>query len=70
MNQMFSAAFPDLQVAVHDIIAEHDKVVVRATFSGTHKGEFMGIAPTDQEITVKSIGIARLSKGKIVQRWE
>ncbi len=39
-------AFPDLHVAVEDVIAEGDKVVGRNTVTGTHQGEYMGIPPT------------------------
>src|SRR5579875_676053 len=37
------AAFPDLHLAVEDIIAEGDKVVVRNTVTGTHRGPYMGL---------------------------
>src|SRR5262245_36385958 len=39
-------AFPDLHVAVQDVIAEGDKVVVRDTVTGTHQGEYRGLPPT------------------------
>src|SRR6266581_1562898 len=40
---MLRAAFPDGQTTIDDIIGEGDKVVVRATMTGTHQGDFMGI---------------------------
>jgi predicted ester cyclase len=42
----FISAFSDGHVTYNDMIAEGDKVVVRLTYRGTHKGEFMGIAVT------------------------
>ena len=42
---MYFAAFPDIHWTIEDIFAEGDKVVIRATFLGTHTGEFMGIPP-------------------------
>ena len=39
-------AFPDHYEIVDDMIAEGDKVVARVRWTGTHKGEFQGIAPT------------------------
>ena len=36
-------AFPDWHETIEDIIAEGDKVWVRLTYTGTHKGEFMGL---------------------------
>jgi predicted ester cyclase len=46
------AAFPDAQFTIEDLIAEGDKVVARATEQGTHRGEFMGIAPTGKQVAV------------------
>ena len=65
------AAFPDIHWEVHDQIAEGDKVVNRATITGTHTGaEFMGIPPSGKRIEVKVIGIDRLVNGIVVQGWD
>ena len=64
------AAFPDLHVTVDDMIAEGDKVMFRATVSGTHKGEFAGIAPTGKHVTFTTVGYDRYANGKMVERWE
>ena len=66
---MIRAAFPDLRVTVEDMVAEGDKVVARGTFGGTHKGEFMGIAPTGKQITIGVIEIVRIAGGKMVEHW-
>ena len=66
---MIRAAFPDLRVTVEDMAAEGDKVVARGAFSGTHKGEFMGIAPTGKQITIRVIEIVRIAGGKMVEHW-
>jgi steroid delta-isomerase-like uncharacterized protein len=66
---MIRTVFPDLRITVEDIVAEGDKVVSRGTFSGTHKGEFMGIAPTGKQITVGLIEIVRIVAGKMVEHW-
>ncbi len=46
---MSRTALPDFHTTIEDMIAEGDKVVQRFTARGTHKGEFMGIAPTGYE---------------------
>jgi predicted ester cyclase len=56
-------------MTVEDIVAEGDKVVTRGTFSGTHKGEFMGINPTGKRISVGVIEILRIADGKMVEHW-
>ena len=62
-------AFPDLHYTLDDIIVEGDKVVVRCTVTGTHKGEFMGIRPTNKKVKVQAIAIDRVVGGKIVEEW-
>ena len=64
------AAFPDGRLTIEDMIAEGDKVVTRYTSSGTHKGEFMGIAATGKKVVVTGIVISRIDQGKIVEEWE
>jgi predicted ester cyclase len=69
MIAMFLKAFPDFHFTIDDMIAEGDKVVVRATLTGTQKGEFMGIAPTGKRVSITSIDIVRLVDGKAVEHW-
>jgi steroid delta-isomerase-like uncharacterized protein len=66
---MFRTAFPDLQLSVEDQVAEGDKVVTRYTGRGTHRGELMGIPPTDNEVVVSGIIISRVSGGRIEEEW-
>ncbi len=66
---MHSAAFPDWHSTIDDLIAEGDKVTQRFTGRGTHKGEFMGIAPTGKQVTLTGILIYRIAGGKIVEEW-
>ena len=69
-NNMVIAAFPDIDVTIDDIIAEGDRVVVRMTVSGTHKGEYRGIPPTGKTAVVTEMLIHRASEGKIVEGWD
>jgi predicted ester cyclase len=70
----FRTAFPDLHVTIEDIIAEGEKVVVRSSLSGTHKGELRlgpgpAIAPTGKWFKMSMIDIVRLRDGKAVEHW-
>ena len=67
---MFMKGFPDFHETIEDIIAEGDKVWVRFKFSGTHTGEYLGLAPTGKKITVECVGIFRMVNGKAVEEWE
>src|SRR6267143_773762 len=64
--KMIRAAFPDGRTTIDDIIAEGDKVVVRATMKGTHKGEFMGIPATWKQVTISGIDVPRVASSP---RW-
>jgi steroid delta-isomerase-like uncharacterized protein len=61
--------FADMSCTVEDIIAEGDKVAVRWNWRGTHKGDYMGIAPTGKQVTMTGITILRITVGKIVEEW-
>ncbi len=61
-------AFPDFVITINDMIAEDDKVVLVWTFIGTHKGELMGIAPTDKLIEFDGIYLYRFKDGKLMER--
>jgi steroid delta-isomerase-like uncharacterized protein len=63
------AAFPDIHFDLEDVLAEGDKVVIRWTCTGTHRGEFRGIAPTGKRVSFPGMNIYRLRDGKIVERW-
>ncbi len=67
-------AFPDFHYTVGDIIAEGDKVVVRAVFQGTQKNTFqkntyMETESLGNRVNVSEIIFYRLEHGKIVERW-
>ncbi len=62
-------AFPDIHFKIQSQIAEEDMVVTTWTLTGTHKGEFMGIAATGEKLTAFGVSIARLSGGKHVESW-
>jgi predicted ester cyclase len=66
---MLFGAFPDLQVADDDLIAEGDRVVSRGTFRGPNRGPFAGIAPTGKPVVFQGIAIFRIVDGKVTDRW-
>jgi predicted ester cyclase len=67
MESEWYDAFPDMHVTIDDMVAEGDKVAARVTMTGTHKGEIMGIPPTNKKVTVSLIVIDRFAGGKIVE---
>jgi predicted ester cyclase len=66
---MLLRIYPDIHLTVEDVIAEGDKVVARNTVTGTHQGEFMGVAPTGKPVTYNEIFIFRFADGRVVETW-
>ena len=62
-------AFPDLHVAVKELIEEGDKVVCRNTVTGTNQGEYMGRPPTGKSVSYDEIFIMRFARGRIAETW-
>ena len=62
-------AFPDIHFTIEDMVAEGDKVAVRVTWRGTHKGVFMDIAPTGNKIDITNANIIKIAAGKWVEFW-
>jgi len=68
--QSYRAAFPDLRMTIDDIGMSGDRIFVRWTGRGTHRGTFMGIAPTNNRGEIKGISIDRVSGGKVVEHQQ
>ena len=66
---LHSAVMGDPNGKVEDQVAEGDKVATRWSFAGTHKGEFLGIAPTGKRVHITGINICRFKNGRIVELW-
>jgi predicted ester cyclase len=67
--RVFEAAFPNYKLLIDDMIAEGDKVVVRARMQAVHKGEFAGIAPTGKSVETTAIIIYQIAQEKVVKFW-
>ncbi len=65
----FHAAFPDLKFGFNEILAADDMVAVQWTFTGTHKGAFLGVEPTGRTVVVDGLSLSRIRDGRIVESW-
>lgn len=65
----FIKAFPDFRGTIEDMIAEGDKVWVRGKYTGTHKGEHFGLAPTGKKVTMTAVAIYSIVDTKVVEMW-
>jgi steroid delta-isomerase-like uncharacterized protein len=66
-------AFPDMRMAVDDMIAERDRVVCRLTVTGTHTGALdfakLPLPATGRRFRTTHIHVFRIVDGVIVERW-
>ena len=62
---LLRTAFPDMHWSVDETIAAGEKVVTRFTWTGTHKGDFLGIPATGRPVSVKGVVIDRIVGGKM-----
>lgn len=67
--QTWLTAFPDAKVNVSHSVAAGDYVFVEGTLTGTHKGTFGGVAPTNKAIITSYADVFRIKDGKIAEAW-
>ena len=65
----FRRGFPDVTSTIEDLIAEGDKVVARWRSRATHRGHYMGIAPSGKEVQFMGMSVYRMEGGKIAESW-
>ena len=65
----FNAAFPDAKVTVHEIVGAPGRAAVRAEITGTHSGEWFGIAPTGRSFTLALHEFHHLESGRLTHTW-
>ena len=63
------AAFPDLTVTLDDVAARGDRVVVRFTARGTHRGTFLGAEGTGRAVELTGIAVHRVADAQIAETW-
>jgi steroid delta-isomerase-like uncharacterized protein len=62
---MYRKAFPDIHFKFDDILTAGDKVIVRWTTTGTHRGPLQKLDPTGKSINIVGIGIAQITNSRI-----
>lgn len=65
----FRAAFPDGRFKVEDMLTDGEKVVCRFSVTGTHRGDFMGMASTGKALKISGIDIIQFANGKAIEHW-
>nr|WP_315396900.1 ester cyclase [uncultured Duganella sp.] len=66
---LFTTAFPDVKITVLDMFGLGGRAAVRARITGTHLGEFFGIAPTGKPIAIAIHEFHELSADRVTRTW-
>lgn len=69
LTKGFFDSFPDLHFVVEDVLCDRNKLAARILIEGTHKGEYMGVAPTDKRVAFRDFVIYYIKNGKITDAW-
>ena len=69
MQGLVRQAFPDLTVEIDWMMVDGDRVAYRAISRGTHRGLFLGHAPTGRRFEATSLDVLRVVDGQVVERW-
>lgn len=62
--------FPDLSIKVEDTIEQDAKVAVRWTARATHRGEGLGVPPTNRKVAFRGITWLEFRDGRVVRGWD
>ena len=68
--QMVLHAIPDIHYKIVRIVAKDDRAAVHLRGTGTHRGEFLGLAGTGKRIEWNGINIYRFEEGKVIETWQ
>ncbi len=69
LRQSILDRFPDFRVTIDDQFAAGDKVATRVTFTGTHRGDYLGIPASGRRVVYTGIAIDRIEGGRVVEGW-
>jgi steroid delta-isomerase-like uncharacterized protein len=60
----------EINITHDDVIVHGDRIVIRWTSSGTHKGDLLGVPATGKPIKITGIDIFRVQDGKLAELWQ
>lgn len=65
ISRLWFSAFPDLVFQVEDLVIDGNRVVEIAHVTGTHSGEFFGVAPTGRRVAFVMACVMTVENGEI-----
>jgi predicted ester cyclase len=67
--EFFESVFPLYEIFAHEMLAEGNKVMVKAGFKGRHEGDFNGIPPTYKMVELTAAIVYEIGNNKIISHW-
>lgn len=68
--ELLIGAVPDLHIQEEELIATDDRAALRVTLTGTHQGEFRGVAPTGNRVEIAGTHTYRFEDGLFAETWQ
>jgi ketosteroid isomerase-like protein len=65
----FRAAFPDWHQEIVELVTEGETVVARFRCTGTQRGAWRGLPPTERRMKVDEVYFFRITDGRIRSLW-
>jgi steroid delta-isomerase-like uncharacterized protein len=67
--EMLRNAFSDVEVELHDLIAEGDRVAVFLRMTGTNRGDYRRGGATGKPGSIRAFFIWRIADGRLAENW-
>jgi hypothetical protein len=65
--RLWMSAFTDIAVQQDDVLIDGDRVVTISRLTGTHTGEFFGLAPAGRRVEVQVALVMTVANGFVVE---
>jgi predicted ester cyclase len=70
VSRKYAEAFPDGKIELKEVHAQGDTSVAEFLGKGTHRGDFMGIAPTGKRVEIPVCNVIEVRDGKVIRERE
>ena len=68
-HRAFRSAFPDMQIDLLRTVAQGDLILAHCRVTGTHRGDGLGLPPTDRPIQMYGFALGRVENGQLHEGW-
>ena len=66
---MLRTAFPDMRIEHHEALVAGERVVIRWTAAGTHRGDYLGVPASGRPVRFEGLDLFHLRDGRLAELW-